>query len=739
MKQNSSTSLAKASPRRVPTWVVHSFLTLVILLGASGIVGYTRDLTLATEINNKRINLAGRQRALSQRMTKALLAYDRDTRAQVPAEAALGELRKISGIFNAVLHGFEVGGPVPGTDGKEFLMPAVADTDEKRIIRDALELWLPLHDRLQDVTSGKASPEEVTAAVDMARARNVLIFDLMNELTNRTEVTAQASIAAASGPRNALIALVSVAAFLIPGFHLWRKSRDQGARAAGALASLETTYGQLSSQSAALASSKAETDRIMETVQEGLFLIDANGIIGGHHSREVLTIFRQEQIAGMSLMNLLQRLLSEKMFNTTKDYLGLLFDGARKERTVLRVNPLTDIEVNFPNPAGGFLHRYLGFSFRRIMDGDRVARVFVAVRDITAQIELEKKLREAEKNKDRQLDILLGIIHVAPADLEAFTTLVENELETVNRTLRAEDFAVATGSQTELFRERLRAVFRSLHNIKGNAALLQLAYFQKTAHAFETKLGELLERPTLGGDDFLAVVVAQAGLRADLADLQDLRGKLGGLRAAPAPAVAAPGTPAAPAGSPLAAQLRQLVADTANDLDKSARLVVDDYAVHTVAAEHSDLVRDVLVQLARNSLAHSIESSSARVASGKPAVATLTIRALPPSADGLIGLCVRDDGRGLDLDAIRIRAEATGLIRTGARVSSSDLVRCIFSPGFSTAAVPGLHSGRGMGMDLIKTKVVDEAGGAIEVHSTPGQFCEFHIYLPTSALSPAAA
>jgi len=733
LKTTTSPEAVRSAPpaKRTFSYIIYGLLALIIAAGSFGIHKFTKELAHATDVNNKRINLAGRQRALSQRMTKALLAYDLDTRAQRPADAPLGELRKISGIFNAVIRGFNAGGPVPGTDGKEFLMPAVVDADEKRIVRDALDLWLPLYDRLQEVASGKATPEQLSAAVDMARARNVAIFDLMNELTNRTEVSARASINAASTPRTILIAVVSIAAFLIPGFFLWSRSREQGARARAALGSLETTYAQLSSQSAALATAKSETDRIMETVQEGLLLIDSNGIIGEHHSRELLSIFRQEQLAGLSLLNLLQRLLSEKMFNTTKDYIALLFDANRKEKTVLKVNPLTDIEVNFSNPAGGFIHRYLGFSFRRIMDGDRVARIFVAVRDVTPQVELEKKLREAEKNKDRQLDILLGIVHVPPAELESFAQLVEVELDTINRTLRAEDFAAATtGTHTEALRDRLKAVFRSVHNIKGNAALLRLAYFQKSADAFETKLAELLDRPVLNGDDFLAVVVAQASLRADLGDLQDLRGKLGTHRS---PVAAA--SPSAPTGSALAAQLRQLVADASRDLDKATEVTIDDFAVHTVAGTRTDLVRDVLVQLARNSLAHSVETPAVRTAAGKPATATLSIRGLPPTADGLVGLAVRDDGRGLDLAAIRTRAEATGLIPQGAEPEPSELVRCIFAPGFSTATQVGAHAGRGMGMDIIKTKVVDEAGGAIEVHSTPGQFCEFHVYLPAPTVA----
>jgi chemotaxis protein histidine kinase CheA len=143
-------------------------------------------------------------------------------------------------------------------------------------------------------------------------------------------------------------------------------------------------------------------------------------------------------------------------------------------------------------------------------------------------------------------------------------------------------------------------------------------------------------------------------------------------------------------------------------------------------------VRDVLIQLARNSLAHSVEPAPLRLSAGKPPVATLSVRALPRSGDGLVGIAFRDDGAGLDLDAIRARAESTGLLSPNANPAPADIARCIFAPGFSTTSVADAHSGRGMGMDIIKSKVVDEAGGAIEVHCTPGQFCEFHLYFPAA-------
>ncbi len=111
----------------------------------------------------------------------------------------------------------------------------------------------------------------------------------------------------------------------------------------------------------------------------------------------------------------------------------------------------------------------------------------------------------------------------------------------INQTLKAEDFIAAAGGsrQTAALRGRLDQVFRSVHNIKGNADFLKLDQFSKAAHTFEDTITDLKNRPRLAGDDFLSIAIHQADLRNDLAEVRDLADKLVGLRhglAAAAPA-----------------------------------------------------------------------------------------------------------------------------------------------------------------------------------------------------------
>ena len=722
-----------SEPKLVFTLGVYVSLAIIIAYASWMVFALSRDTADATRHAGARIAVASSQPGSVEQIVRELLGYERLLAANEDASAAREALAASTVRFNDTLRAFDGGGKVLTADGKQVYIARSGDDEEHRITRAALELWMPLQARLQDVTTRSPPSTLLRATIEAALEAHPRLVQLMHELAGRAETSAGGIIRAAEAPRTLFIAVDTVALFMLPAFFVWSRMRRLRIHAESTLANLKVVHEQLEEQAGALATAKHETDLMMDTVQEGLLLLDENYTIGTHHSKALNAILRQEQLAGANLLNLLQRVLSEKMYNVTKDYFALLFDPRRKERAVLQVNPLKDIEVSFGNGKGGFDNRYLGFNFRRIVEDKKVVRLFVTVRDVTAQVELERKLIESEKNKQRQLEILFGILHIDPAELETFCKLVETELNTINQTLRAEDFAGATGQRITALRDRLNTVFRSVHNVKGNACYLRLDYFQRAAEAFESKISELLERPALGGDDFLAIVVAQAGLRADLADLNELRKKLSAMRQS--------GT--AHAGLPevtvVADGLRELVRKVSKELGKEADLQIDAYALNTVALNRKDLVRDVLIQLARNSLAHSIEAPAERKERGKPAKARISVRGLPRTPDGLVGVAFRDDGRGLDLPKIRRRAEAAGLLQPDGSYSPAEVAQCIFAQGFSTADQAGSHAGRGMGMDIIKSKVIDENGGAIEVRSAPGTFCEFQIYFPEVAETAAAS
>jgi two-component system chemotaxis sensor kinase CheA len=150
-----------------------------------------------------------------------------------------------------------------------------------------------------------------------------------------------------------------------------------------------------------------------------------------------------------------------------------------------------------------------------------------------------------------------------------------------------------------------------------------------------------------------------------------------------------------------------------------------------------EAIKDPLTHAVRNAVDHGLESPERRKAAGKSETGTLTLRAFHEG--GQVNIEVSDDGGGLDIERIRARAIERGLVTAdrGARMSDREVSHHIFHPGFSTAAQVTNVSGRGVGMDVVKTNI-EKIGGTVDISSRPGQSTTLKIKIPlTLAIIPA--
>lgn len=150
-----------------------------------------------------------------------------------------------------------------------------------------------------------------------------------------------------------------------------------------------------------------------------------------------------------------------------------------------------------------------------------------------------------------------------------------------------------------------------------------------------------------------------------------------------------------------------------------------------------EAIKDPLTHLVRNAVDHGIEMPEARKASGKPSEGRLLLRAFHEG--GHVNVEIADDGAGIDVERLKHKALERGLVspdRLG-RMSERELLGLIFLPGFSTAARVTNISGRGVGMDVVKTNI-EKIGGTVDVQSEPGQGTTIKIKIPlTLAIIPA--
>lgn len=180
----------------------------------------------------------------------------------------------------------------------------------------------------------------------------------------------------------------------------------------------------------------------------------------------------------------------------------------------------------------------------------------------------------------------------------------------------------------------------------------------------------------------------------------------------------------------------RVVRDLSISCGKEVRLEIDG-AETELDRTLIESIRDPLTHLVRNAVDHGIEPPGERVKAGKPEVGLLSLRAFHES--GQVTVEVRDDGRGIPVEAIRRKAVSRGLIEAAAaeKLSDEDVLQYIFEPGFSTAAAVTDVSGRGVGMDVVKTNI-EAIGGTVDVRSLPGEGTTIRVRIPlTLAIIPA--
>ena len=173
-------------------------------------------------------------------------------------------------------------------------------------------------------------------------------------------------------------------------------------------------------------------------------------------------------------------------------------------------------------------------------------------------------------------------------------------------------------------------------------------------------------------------------------------------------------------------RFRRVVRDTAAELGKDVGLQIEggDTELDKAMVER---IADPLMHLVRNALDHGLETPQERIDRGKPGKGAITLAAFHES--GGIVIQIKDDGRGIQRDKVLKRAWERGLLEPGVTPPDNDILKLIFEPGFSTAELVTNLSGRGVGMDVVRSNI-EALRGSVTIRSTEGEGSTIEIRLP---------
>jgi len=175
-------------------------------------------------------------------------------------------------------------------------------------------------------------------------------------------------------------------------------------------------------------------------------------------------------------------------------------------------------------------------------------------------------------------------------------------------------------------------------------------------------------------------------------------------------------------------KLPRIVRDLSGELGKQIELEMHG-ADTELDRQVLDLIKDPLTHMVRNSADHGLETPAERVAAGKGEQGTIRLSAYHEG--GHIIICIADNGRGLNTEKIKAKAVSSGLVTEAEleKMSEAQIHKFIFAPGFSTAAAVTSVSGRGVGMDVVRTNI-DQIGGTIDIKSVAGEGSSVTIKIP---------
>jgi chemosensory pili system protein ChpA (sensor histidine kinase/response regulator) len=181
-------------------------------------------------------------------------------------------------------------------------------------------------------------------------------------------------------------------------------------------------------------------------------------------------------------------------------------------------------------------------------------------------------------------------------------------------------------------------------------------------------------------------------------------------------------------------RLTRLVRQIAKEADRRAELAVEG-ASGELDRQVLDKMLPPFEHMLRNAVVHGIESSADRQEADKPATGRITIRLHREGSEMVID--VSDDGKGLDVDAIRRKAYELDMLKPDSKITDDEIMELILTPGFTTASKVTQSAGRGVGMDVVANEV-KKLGGSLRISSVTGQGTNFTVRLPfTLAITQA--
>ncbi|MDR2020475.1 MAG: hypothetical protein LBQ14_06900 [Treponema sp.] len=460
---------------------------------------------------------------------------------------------------------------------------------------------------------------------------------------------------------------------------------------------------------AALKTERDEITAMKDNLKVGIFLMDKDYVIQPAYSKAMESVLELDELRGKKFTSLLSASIKAKERDTLEDYFGMVIGRSFDAKMLEEINPIS--EFTYINEFSRE-EKILRTSFTTVDRGQGKFFILGSLEDITTAKLLQQQLAAEEGKREEEMRSLFQVIQVEPRVFGDFIEDTEYEFNRINAILKNKDLSA---------RDAMVEMYQSVHAIKSNALILGLENFSGKLHELETKIKNIREQEEILFENVLHVTVELEKIMQEKDKFKETIAKIQSFKVAS-------GDSRRQDRHVLIETLTKACEKAAAAMNKKVRFILDELDGMVLEYGPRRVIKEVLTQLVRNSVYHGIEMPEDREAAGKDkeGFIKLSIKYL----DNKVCIKFSDDGRGLDFDKIRRKAESLNMIRSPEEAQDKNqLLKVIFLPGFSTAEEADVHAGRGIGLNLVRERIRD-LHGTIKLQSEPGKGTVFTIAIP---------
>ena len=443
----------------------------------------------------------------------------------------------------------------------------------------------------------------------------------------------------------------------------------------------------------------SEYQKLTDNITDALIMIDENFTIGSQFSKKAVELFETNTIADMNFVDLIYP--DETQIEAKKElshFLSVLWKNKVTEMDMLMdINPLNKLTLDIQGKR-----KIIKASFGKIYEDDKLVNILITIQDVT---ELEMAAQQLAKEKEKHQVELENISAILKMGTDSLADFLNEAYEALS---------VAKDNLNDLTEDNINKIFRFMHSLKGVAHTIGFYDIAKKAHALEDLFAAIRDKGEADLNEIRSVQKNLENLTILIDDIVVLKNRFSSFRGS---------SSKTDYRSSLKAELEKMAFDLTEQFEKPSEISIN------IDIDDEQILKNVknsLIHLLRNSIDHGIEDKFERLSVSKSEKAKLILEAY--KKDNFYFFEISDDGKGIDLEKVKKKGIKKGLLKT-MEPSRNELLNLLFNPGFSSKDIVTEISGRGVGLDVVKTSV-DNMKGKIQIATEKNKGTKFILKIP---------